>query len=208
MGIRPPSQDNSPDSAQVRRAVRADLKARFDARRVRESDRIDQFLKASMEARAAGDWAAAVNSLRMAISRKPDDVILAQQLEAMQAEADIALAPKFLEQAQYEEKNGSPDRAARSYERAAQGKKSPELFNKAARCLLSVRPKSEDDLRKTAEMARQAVALDKQKATYRITLARAYDAAGMRTSALGELNRALELEPNNNEAKELLKQFK
>ncbi len=191
-----------------REAVRADLRARYDARRGAEEERVAHYRQVAADAVRDQSWAAAVNAMRMALSLKPSDAGLLAEFEAVQAEADQALAPKFLEQAAYEEKGNNFERAARSYERAGRGLKSGELFDKGAMCLLQLPRPTDEERRKAVEMARLAVSLDKRKVPYRITLARAYDAAGMKTSALGELRRALELEPGNNEAKELQKRLK
>jgi tetratricopeptide (TPR) repeat protein len=144
----------------------------------------------------------------VAAQAAPDDLVVQKRMAEVITLADRALAPKFLEQARYEEKDGQFDRAARSYERAARGKESAELFDKAAQCLLRSAYRAEDDKRKLVELARKCVTLDNRCADYRLTLARAYDVAGMRTSAQGEVRRALELEPDNKHAKELQKALK
>jgi tetratricopeptide (TPR) repeat protein len=188
--------------------MEADLRQRFDARRNPGKKVVDKHLAVAAAAVAQGDWAAAVNAMKLAVQAAPEDpAVLARQV-AIQQQADRALAPRFLEQARYEEKDGHPDRAARSYERAALGKNSAELFEKSAKCLLKLGHLSETDKRKVVEMARKSVTLDNRIADYRLTLARAYDVAGMRTSAQGEVRRALELEPNNKDAKELQKALK
>jgi len=203
-----PSPAPKADPAERRKAVEADLRARYDARRGVNPEKAGRYLEMSQEAQNGGDWAAAMSALKMASACAPDDGSIKAKLQETQELADRALAPKFLEQAKYEEKDGRPERAARSYERAARGKKSAELFDKAAACLLKAPVPKEEDRRKVVELARQAVTLDNKNAAYRITLARAYDVAGMRTSAQGEARRALELEPKNDEAKQLHKELK
>lgn len=197
-----------PDREAVKSAVRADLKARYDAKHGRSPAQAAKYLRLGEEAFANRDWASAVNSFRMAVAAAPDDKQLAARLEVVQLTADRELAPKFIEQAKYEEKDGRPERAARSYERAAVGLRSADLFNKGAVCLLKAKVSESEDQRKAVEMARQAVNLDNRNVAYRLTLARAYDAAGMRTSAQGEARRAIELEPNNDEAKQLAKELR
>lgn len=197
----------SPEEQRLR-GVKADLRARYDARRGQEADRVEHYRTVASQAVQKQSWSEAVNAMKMALSLKPADPGLTAEVEAVQAQADRALAPKFLEQARMEERDGRHEHAARSYERAARGFASAELFNKGALCLLSSTSLPDAIRRKAVELARQAVSLDKRKVPYRITLARAYDAAGMRSSALGELNRALEIEPSSNEAKELHKRLK
>lgn len=197
-----------PPTASVRQAVEADLRQRYDARKNPGKLHLAKYLNMAAASVAQGDWSQAVSSMKLAVQAAPDDpAVIARQAEVQQ-QADRALAPRFLEQARYEEKDGHPERAARSYERAAQGKNSAELFEKAARCLLKLGHLSDVDKRKVVELARKSVTLDNRTADYRVTLARAYDVAGMRTSAQGEVRRALELEPNNKDAKELQKALK
>jgi Tfp pilus assembly protein PilF len=66
----------------------------------------------------------------------------------------------------------------------------------------------DENKRKLVEMARKSVSLDNREVDYRLTLAKAYDVTGMRTSAQGEVRRALELDPANKDAKELQKALK
>ncbi len=193
---------------QVKQAVSANLKARYDARKSADKNRSQKYVEQAEAAKASGDWASAVGALRLAVELDPEKPQLRQMLERFQDEADRALAPKFAEQARYEEKEGLYDRAARSYERAARGKQSPELFHTGAKCLLKLGNLPDFEARKAVELARQAVGLDNQQPDYRVTLARAYDVAGMRTSAVGELRRALEIAPGHNDAKELYKSLK
>lgn len=208
MGLRIKSPLPQNDPAAVRETVRADLKARFDAKRNEADESVRKLLLKSSTAQKSGDWSAAVAALRMALELRPDDGSLQRQLSSVQDEADRALAPRFLEQAKYEEKQSQWARAARSYERAARGKDSAALFNKAADCLLHLEILNPAEKRMVVELARNAVTRDLQRVVYRLTLAQAYGAAGMKTSALGELARALELEPENQQARLLQKSLK
>lgn len=209
----PPQGEGQPSTPKAttvegRRALDADLKARFDARRNQGQQLAAKYRLIAEEARAKGDWGAAVGAIRNAAQAMPDDPALQVEATEYQNEADRALAPRFLEQGKYEEKEGSYDRAARSYERAARGKNSAELFDRAAKCLLKLGHLSDDDKRKLVDLARKSVSLDNRHVDYRLTLAKAYDVTGMRTSAQGEVRRALELDPSNKDAKELQKAFR
>lgn len=208
MGLRSRSPVPSANTEQMRDAVRADLKARYDARKHELVEKVRKLLAKSEVARSAGDWSSAVAGVKMAAELCPDDPDIQRRLISIQSEADKALAPRFLEQAKYEEREGQYARAARSYERAAIGKDSAALFNKGAECLLHLSILSDVEKRMLVEFSRNAVSRDQHRAQYRVTLARAYDAAGMKTSALGELGRALELEPENQSAKLLQKTLK
>ncbi len=208
MGLRAKQPSAGPHPDTKRQAVRADLKARYEGKRLEEEARLRKWLEQSEQAKQSGDWSTAVSALRLAAQARPDDGAIQLRLAKMQEEADRALAPRFIEQAKYEEREGQYSRAARSFERAARGKESAQLFNRGAECLLQLKAPEETDVRMSVDLARSAVRLEQQKATYRITLARAYYAAGMKTSALGELQRCLELEPENLQAKSLLKALK
>jgi tetratricopeptide (TPR) repeat protein len=218
MGGRPPAKrPGSPrpsapppgaSPAAVREALDADLKARFDARRNQGRDIVTKYTAIADEARKLGDWGAAVGAIRTAAQAMPDDPDLIKRVQQIQSQADEALAPRFLEQGKYEEREGSYERAARSYERAARGKNSAELYCRAAKCLLRASRLDDENKRKLVEMARKSVSLDNREVDYRLTLAKAYDVTGMRTSAQGEVRRALELDPANKDAKELQKALK
>lgn len=204
----PPSPSPPPNREAVRSAVDANLKARYDARMGRSPAKAEKYAAMGEAATNSRDWSSAVNSYRMALQAAPDNQEILAKLNQAQMTADRELAPKFLEQAKYEEKDRRPERAARSFERAARGLNSAELYDRAAVCLLKATETDENERRKGVELARQAVQLDNRNVAYRLTLARAYDKAGMKTSALGEARRALELEPNNDEAKQLHKDLK
>ena len=214
MGLRTPAAPASksvPPAANrqaVRNAVDADLKARYDARMGRSPAKAEKYMAMAETATMNRDWSSAVNSLRMALQAAPDNQDIITKLNQAQMTADRELAPKFIEQGKYEEKDHRPERAARSFERAARGLNSAELYHRAAVCLLKATEINEGEHRKGVELARHAVQLDNRNAAYRLTLARAYDKAGMKTSAQGEARRALELEPNNDEAKQLHKDLK
>jgi curved DNA-binding protein CbpA len=208
MGLRIKSPMPQNEAGALRETVRADLKARFDAKRNEGDDSVRKLLLKSATAQKAGDWSGAVAAIRMALELRPEDGALQRELNSVQEEADRALAPRFLEQAKYEEKQSQWARAARSYERAARGKDSAALFNKAADCLLHLEILNPAEKRMVVELARNAVTRDLQRVVYRLTLAQAYSVAGMKTSAQGEVARALELEPENQQAKLLQKSLK
>lgn len=211
---RPPpnSTDHSTDHDSVRQAVAQDLRSRYNAKKKAqeraERDHVDKYTNLADIAQESGDWASAVNALKMAMELCPEDPALQKRLSALQTQADRALAPRFTEQAQSEEKDARYLQAARSYERAARGKNSAELYEKSAHCYLKDGGLGDTDIRKLVEVARQAVNLDNESVAYRVTLARAYYAAGMKSSAQGEVGRALSLQPDNNNAKQLQKLLK
>jgi Flp pilus assembly protein TadD len=68
--------------------------------------------------------------------------------------------------------------------------------------------KSSGNTRRAVEFARKAVELLPANAEYRITLARAYAAAGLDVSASGELDRARELAPSDPRIKAMTAELK
>jgi len=65
--------------------------------------------------------------------------------------------------------------------------------------------KSSGNSRRAIEFARRAVELSPKEAEYHVTLARAYLAAGLEKSAVGELDRAAELAPKDARIRELIR---
>jgi tetratricopeptide (TPR) repeat protein len=141
-----------------------------------------------------------MNALKLSRACTEDPALLAEA-QALEEQAAVALADTYLNRARYEESNGRPEDAARSYSRAALGKPSPEVFQKAAECYL----KAGTELRQAAEMARKSVGLAPDRVELRLTLARVYEAAGMRQSAVAELERCAQMSPNNPRIHEWLK---
>jgi tetratricopeptide (TPR) repeat protein len=160
-------------------------------------------LAAADAAMVANDAVAASNALRIAQSLAPTDPGLAERLAKTQALASVTLSDTYLRQAEYEEKSGHFDAAARSYERAARGKPSPVLWESAARCLLE----TGGDLRAAGDFARKSIALDPERAASHLLLGRIFLAARMRSSAVAELERARRLDPNNDTVASLLERI-
>ncbi len=156
------------------------------------------------QAVSEGNLASAINALKIALSLAPNDKSLLQLLDQVEERSDAAMADQFLEQARYEEQDGQHARAARAYGRAARGKKSAQLYDRAASCLVEAGIEG----RQAVEYARKATALDPKRAVYRLTLARAYYLSNMPTSGSAEIKRALELAPEHDEIKAWAKRLK
>ncbi len=156
------------------------------------------------QAISEGNLASAINTLKIALSAAPDDKSLVALLDQVEERSDAAMADQFLEQARYEEQDGHFAQAARAYGRAARGKKSAQLYDRAALCLVE----AGIEARQAVEFARKATALDPKRAVYRLTLARAYYLGNMPTSGSAELKRALELAPDHEDIKAWAKRLK
>jgi tetratricopeptide (TPR) repeat protein len=156
------------------------------------------------QAAREGQWNSAVNAARLARDLAPEDPAVNQLLERYQAEADRTYADKYEAQGRYEEGLRDFAHAARSYERAARGKRSAALYDDAARAQLHAK----SDARKAVELARAAVQLAPSVARHHGTLARAFRAAGLGTSALAEARRGLELAPGDASLRALVAELK
>jgi tetratricopeptide (TPR) repeat protein len=201
-----------PDPEEVKKAVAEQLRERYDAHQPKPSQQqIDRYIAMAQHSRSQGEWASAINSLRVALSLIPDEPRVLSLMEQVQEDVDRAMADQFAEQARYEEADGHAARAARSYERAARGKSSAglkdraaPLYEHAAACLIA----AGGDVKKVVELARASINHDARRSSGHVVLAQAYELAQMRSSALAELVRALELDPMNEQAKHLQKQWK
>jgi len=196
-----PQAEENPEDA--RRALDASLRARYEAR-LKDPAAGNRFLAMAAEAERAQSWASAVNALKAALDLAPEDPKVLAELARVELLADRAYAGKFVEQARYEEGDGQFERAARSYERAARGRGSAELYAHAALCQL----RAAGGGRRAVELARKGVALGPNHVGARLALARAFFQEGMTASALAEVARVLEMDPKQEEAKRLQGEFK
>ncbi len=204
--MRPPAPSSPPASSPGdRTALKEELRRRYEQRLSGlKGEQIQRYVEAAERSLQDGNPVSAANALRIAVSLDPGDQDLAARLEAIQTRANAELAQSYLDQAQYEERNGRFAEAARSYERAARGKPNARLFERAAFCLLE----SGGDLRKAGELAREAVGMAPEQPTTRTTLARVYLAADMKQSALAEFERAAQLAPGDETIKNWIKRVK
>lgn len=203
--VAPPPVPEPDQAAASQRAV-AMLRVRHDAaivgaRRAQTQRHLDQ-------GRAALDlkqFAAAANAYRIAASLAPDDEeVQATCAEAMRL-ADAALADGYWKQALYEESQDRWAEAALSYSKVCNGRpNSGKAHERVAVATL----KSSANIRRAVDFARRAVELEPRSPQFRLTLASAYMAAGLEKSALGEIERALELAPGDQKIKEISQQVR
>jgi tetratricopeptide (TPR) repeat protein len=194
----------APSSAERQAAAAEDLKRRYEQRMLElQRKQIDHYVQVANEAMATGNPVSALNAMRIAAGLAPNNTDLMQYRAELEAQVAASLADGYIEQARYEENNGHHLEAARSYTRAAKGKPSADLLRSAAECYL----KAGQELKQAADLARQAVQLAPERSELRLTLAKVYEAAGMKQSAVKELERTLEMSPNNAKIKEWLKRL-
>jgi curved DNA-binding protein CbpA len=183
-------------------AAGADLKRRYEDR-VGElkARQVQRYVQVADEAEARRDLVSATNALRIATSLLPGDVRLSTRLKETEARAQAGLADSYLEQAQYEEKEGRFADAAASYRRASRGKPTPKVFERLAHCLYSAK----GDLKEAADFAKRARDASPSDPLFRTTLGKIYLEAGMKQSAIGEFEQAQQLSPNDDSIKDWLR---
>ena len=123
------------------------------------------------------------------------------RLAELEIKASAGLAHSYVEQAQYEEREGRFVEAAKNYQRALRGKPSAKLMDRVASCLLMAK----GDLKEAADFGKRAVQAAPEDATFRLNLAKIYLEAGMKQSAISELERAQQLAPKDDTIRDLLK---
>ena len=148
-----------------------------------------------------GNPTAAANSLRLALTLSPHDPDLKKRLDAAELLVDKLNVSKHLAQAREARSQGDFRHAARYFSRAASGKslhpdaqvESAELYLEAAECVRA----SGQPLKLAREYAKRAVSLNPQGAREHLALGQIYAEAGMQSSALGQLEQAHQLHPND-----------
>ncbi len=196
----PPTSD-----AAVRENAQADLKRRYEER-VAELKRrqVEHYIAAAEKAERAGDLVSATNALRIAASLEPTDAGLLGRLKAVEGRAAAGLAEGYVEQGKYEEREGRWLEAAASYRRAAVGRPSVRVLERVAHCLLN----GKGDLKEAADFAKRARDTGPSDVTAKLTLAKIFVEAGMKQSAIGELERAQQLSPNDDTIKDWLRRLR
>lgn len=200
--VPPPGSD--PSGLGIRRAAE-ELKRRYELKMLEAKRRqASEYEVRAESAERSGDWVAAVNALRVAASLDPDRPEIRSRLSRIEYDAADQLAYRYLEQAGYEERERRFSDAARSYARALAKRPTPQTHERLAHALLM----SQGDSRSALDHAREAVLLSPNEAKFRVTLARAYLAAKLRESAIGEMERAAALAPADQGIREQLKALK
>ena len=97
---------------------------------------VQHYIDAAEKAERAGDLVSATNAFRIASSLAPENAAMRTRLTELEMKAAAGLADSYVEQAQYEEREGRFAEAAKSYKRAVRGKPNAKLFDRVAYCLL------------------------------------------------------------------------
>jgi len=185
-----PIRPKEPDPEAAQRAAQA-LRLRHETA-VGEAKRqqLRRYLEVGRQALESQDHAGAANAYRIASSLEPDDPqVQATCTEALRRAA-TALADGYWKQATYEEGQERWSEASLSYAKVCAGRPDDALAHER---VAYTTLRSGSSVRRAVEFARKAVELAPKSPEFRITLARAYLAAGLAKSCHGELDRATEL---------------
>lgn len=174
-------------------------------RRETKRMQLERYMLAAKVALERRDLAAAANAYRLAAKLAPEDESLARKAQEIQQQAAAELSEGFSKQAEYEASQGRWIEAAASYANVCRSR--PEDARAHERVAF-VTLKTGQNTRRAIDFARRAVKLAPNVAEYRVTLARAYMAAGLETSARTEMERAAELAPNDARMREAIAQLR
>lgn len=162
-------------------------------------------LRRAKDAEAAGDLLGAAAQLQAALALQPDHKDLQAQYARVSSAVTRKLADNYEKQARYEEKQLKWAAAALSWERVADGR--PESAE-AARAVAETLLKASGDVTKAQRFATRAVDLAPHDPSNVVVLARVLIAAGSRSQARQQLEKAVKLDPQNAMIKDLLREVR
>jgi len=192
-------------SSEQRSSAADGLRRRYEGRvNLVRQQQIEHYVKLADVALAANKPVSATSALRLALNLSGDDPALKARLAEVETTAHAEMSDTYFAQASYEERTGRFSEAAHSYEKASRGKPTGKVFDKVAACAL----RAGDELHTAVEFGRKAVRLEPDVVRYRQTLIQAYLAAGLKTSAIAEIDRAQALAPDDEQIKDWLKRAK
>jgi curved DNA-binding protein CbpA len=162
-------------------------------------------LRRAKDAEAAGDLLGAAAALQSALALQPEHKDLQAQYARVSSAVTRKLAENYEKQARYEEKQLKWAAAALSWERVSDGR--PESAE-AARAVAESLLKASGDTNKALQFATRAVDLAPHDSANVVVLARVFIAAGSRSQAQRELEKAVKLDPQNAMIKDLLREVR
>jgi tetratricopeptide (TPR) repeat protein len=162
-------------------------------------------LRRAKDAEAAGDLLGAAAQLQAALALQPEHKDLQAQYARVSSAVTRKLADNYEKQARYEEKQMKWAAAALSWERVADGR--PESAE-AARAVAEALLKASVDMAKAQRFAQRAVDLAPHDPSNVVVLARVFIAAGSRSQARQQLEKAVKLDPQNAMIKDLLREVR
>jgi tetratricopeptide (TPR) repeat protein len=166
-------------------------------------DPVVAHLKKAHDAERAGDLLTAASALQSALALDPNRLEIQEQYARVSAAVTRSLADNYEKQARYEEKMGKWAAAASSWERVAEGRPDNAL---AARSAAEALLKAGGDLHRAQRHAQRAVDTAPSDVANVVVLARVLLAAGLRLNARRELEKAVNLDPQNEMIRNLLRE--
>ena len=164
-------------------------------------NREDRYFQEAVEAEQAGETVRAVNLLRLATGLAPDRADNVNLYERLRKEVSGSMTDNFIRQARYEEEHQMWEEAGASWSRVVEGRPDdPDANRRAAKCLA----RSGGAFRQARQYAQKAIDLDPESAQSHVAMALVFLSAGMRRNATMSLEEACRLDPDDEEAKELL----
>lgn len=161
-----------------------------------------QFTGAAIDALRIKDIPKAVSLLERVCELDPSNGEVENALEKVRTKATGSLVSSYVRQGNYEEHTGNFRQAAESFLKALQYRNDDHrLMIKVASNLL----KGDGDLKKARGLARRAIGLKPEVGEYRLALAEIYLKLGMEPDALGELEAAHRLDPDNDRVARMLR---
>ena len=152
-----------------------------------------------------GQYLAATASLKLASTYNPEEKEYAALFQIAASRSGELTSENYYKCGMMEESVGRFDAAAVSFEKAARQNPKPRYLAKAAEAMLWSH--NSGDLIKAKDYVTKAVQADPNSVDVCLVAAKVYKAAGMKRNARRELQQALKIEPNNQEARELLKRI-
>ena len=147
---------------------------------------------------------AAASSLQLAVTYDPKNETYHQAFEKVNEKALQARATTLWKRGYMEESVGRVKEAIISYREAV------EIYPRAEYCahVAELMVTYDDDLRAATRLAQKAVDADPQNVDYLLLLGRLYAQVNLAKKAVGVLEKAVKLDPKNDEAKKALKAVK
>jgi curved DNA-binding protein CbpA len=199
-----PTGDAPPEVGRPR-ATRRPHVFSLHSRLVRErKSRAKRFFEAGMAAHATGRFLEAAGSVRLAIAFDPWNAIYKEQFVDVQRKANEERAQKLLKEAASALELRDFKTALTALESALEYRPhDAELLRRAARLAWA----TGGDLHQAKEWAMAAVELEPQDAGNHRVLGQVYKAAGLEANARRELEQAVAMDPNDEEAVSALREL-
>ncbi|RIL05231.1 MAG: hypothetical protein DCC71_11160 [Proteobacteria bacterium] len=199
----PAAEEQAKPEAARPRAPRRPHVFSLHSRVVRERKaRAKRFFEAGMAAYSAGRWTEAAGGVRLAIAFDPWNAIYKEQFAGVQRKAHDERAAKLVREAESALELRDFKAALHCFEEALEYRPhDAELLHRAAKLAWA----TGGDLHRAKEWAMAAVELDAKSAAYHRVLGQVYKAAGLEANARRELEAALALDPNDEEARTALR---